>query len=232
MARFLRALQRNRWRFEDYGGIRVHFKPHLDGGGSTFGQDLITFLELQHMPRQRRVFEWCAGPGFIGFSLLSRGLAETLCLADINPEAIEACQRTISDNSLGERVSVYLSDGLKDIPTGERWDLVVSNPPHFADDRVGDLRSHDADWHLHREFFSSVSRFLNPSATIVLQENNRGSTAETFRPIIDEAGLTMIFAAEGRPQRTLYDRFYYVGVMRRGDQPPRWVKPLEEFSRA
>src|SRR5579862_2277461 len=62
----------NRWRSVNYGAIRVHFKKHLDGGGSSFGQDLVTFLELRGMPQQRRVFEWCAGPGFIGFSLLAR----------------------------------------------------------------------------------------------------------------------------------------------------------------
>ena len=60
----------NRWKSASYGDIRVHFKKHLDGGGRTFGQDLVTFLELHGMPQQQRVFEWCAGPGFIGFSLL------------------------------------------------------------------------------------------------------------------------------------------------------------------
>ena len=131
----------NGWAYARYGDTRVHFKKHLDGGGNTFGQDFIPFLEQRRMPRQRRVFEWCAGPGFIGFSLLASGLAETLCLADVNPEAVEACRRTIAESGLKERVCVYQSDNLTDIPTSERWDLVVSNPPHFADDWIGDLRS-------------------------------------------------------------------------------------------
>jgi methylase of polypeptide subunit release factors len=213
----------HRWKSTSFGGIRVQFKKHLDGGGSSFGQDLITFLQLRGMPQQQRVFEWCAGPGFIGFSLLGHGLAKTLCLADINPEAVEACRRTIADNGLTDRVSVYRSDGLKDIPAAERWDLVVSNPPHFIDDWIGDLRSYDDGWHLHREFFASIARFLNPGGIIVLQENNRGSTAEMFRPMIEQSGLAMVFVAECRPQRTLHDRFYYIGVMRRGDTPPAWA---------
>lgn len=213
----------NRWKSTNYGAVRVHFKKHLDGGGSSFGQDLVTFLQLRGMPPQQRVFEWCAGPGFIGFSLLAHGLAKTLCLADINPEAVEACGRTIADNGLTDRASIYRSDGLKDIPATERWDLVVSNPPHFIDDWIGDLRSYDDGWHLHREFFASIARFLSPGGIIVLQENNRGSTAETFRPMIEQAGLAMIFVAECRPQRSLHDRFYYIGIMRRGDIPPAWA---------
>jgi predicted RNA methylase len=215
----------NRWKTINYdGGVRVHFKKHLDGGGSSFGQDLITFLELRGMPRQPRVFEWCSGPGFIGFSLLARGLTESLCLADVNPEAIEACRRTIADNNLQTRVSLYHSDGLKNIPASERWDLVIANPPHFVDDWIGDLRSYDDAWRVHRDFFAGVASFLNPGAVITLQENNRGSTAETFRPMIERSGLTTTFVAECRPQRTLHDRFYYIGIMRRGDKVPAWAR--------
>jgi tRNA1(Val) A37 N6-methylase TrmN6 len=151
----------NAWKHISYGSTKVYFKKHLDGGGNDFGQDFIPFLTLRQMPRQRRVFEWCAGPGFIGFSLLAHGFAETLCLADINPQAVEACHRTVRDNQLADRVSVYLSDNLTDIPASEEWDLVVGNPPHMPDDYIGDLRTHDEEWHIHRNFFGAVERFLN-----------------------------------------------------------------------
>jgi hypothetical protein len=140
------------WRKRSFGGVRVHYMKHLDGGGSGFGQDYVSYLQGRGMPRQARVYEWCSGPAFIGFSLLGHGLAETLCLADINPEAVEVCRRTIADNRLEDRVAVYHSDNLKDIPASERWDLVVSNPPHFVDDLIGDLRGHDPDWSIHRGF--------------------------------------------------------------------------------
>ncbi len=117
-ARHLKPLVRRleRWDQERYADVSVHYKSHLDGGGSSFGQEYIPFLKDRGMPRQARVFEWCAGPGFIGFSLLGFGLAETLCLADVNPQAVAACRRTIAANGLADRVSVYLSDNLRDIP--------------------------------------------------------------------------------------------------------------------
>jgi SAM-dependent methyltransferase len=213
----------NSWKQVDYCGTRVHYKKHLDGGGSEFGQDFIPFLTLRNMPRQQRVFEWCAGPGFIGFSLLAHGLAETLCLADVNPEAVEACRRTIAGSSLADRVSVCHSDNLNAIPDTEHWDLVVGNPPHFVDDWIGDLRTYDHDWRLHRSFFQAVGRFLKPGGVIVLQENNRGSTDKTFAPMIEASGLSTVFVAECRPQRTSYNRFYFIGIMHRGDTPPAWA---------
>src|SRR5215467_1736635 len=114
-----------------FKGIQVSYKDHLDGGGRGFGQDFIPLLQHFGLPRQARAFEWCSGPGFIGFSMLAHGLCETLCLADINPESVQACRRTIADNALSDRVAVYCSDNLQDIPAAEKWDLVVSNPPHF-----------------------------------------------------------------------------------------------------
>jgi predicted RNA methylase len=213
------------WRQATYAGIRVHYKTHLDGGGTYFGQDFIPFLRNRNMPKQWRAFEWCAGPGFIGFSMLGHGLCDTLCLADINDLAVDACKRTIDDNALAGRVSAYHSDNLKNIPASERWDLVVSNPPHFDDPYFEDeLRAHDPGWRIHREFLADVGKFLKPDGVIVLQENNNGSTAETFREMIEASGLQIVFVDGCAPQRTPDHRFYYIGIMHKGATPPAWAK--------
>jgi methylase of polypeptide subunit release factors len=206
-----------------YSGLRVSYKPHLDGGGSTFGQDFIPLLRERGMPKVERAFEWCTGPGFIGFSLLAHGLAETLCLADVNPDAVTACRRTMARNALESRVTVYLSDNLKDIPVSEQWDLVVSNPPHFVDTSFGQLRYHDPEWRVHRGFFNGVSRHLKPGGVVVLQENNAGSTPKTFAPMIAEAGLKLVFVQNASQQRTERSRMFYLGIMRAGDTAPGWA---------
>jgi len=210
------------WHVAPCGGIRVHYKDWLDGGGRSFGQEMIPFLRGRGMPRQTRVFEWCAGPAFIGFSMLGHGLCEKLCLADINPVAVTACRRTIADNGLGGKVTVYHSDNLTAIPIEERWDLVVGNPPFF-DNGAFHLRAHDRGWRLHREFFATIGRFLRPGGIIVLQENNLGSTAETFREMIETAGLAIVFVDGCAPRRTPDSRIYYIGAMRRGDVAPAWA---------
>lgn len=217
------------WRKAHYGDLHVYYKKHLDGGGTYFGQDFIPLFQSWGMPKQRRAFEWCAGPGFIGISMLANGLCETLCLADINPEAIEACRRTIHANDLASRVSVYESDNLRDIPKHEKWDLVVSNPPHFDDGYYeAELRAHDPGWHLHRAFLLDVGSFLNPDGVIVLQENNNGSTAATFIPMIEEAGLETVFVNNEIPELTSEHRFFYIGIMHRGAVVPQWAKRAAE----
>jgi methylase of polypeptide subunit release factors len=206
-----------------FGGVRVSYKPHLDGGGSTFGQDFVPLLRKRNMPKVQRAFEWCTGPGFIGFSLLGHGLCDTLCLADVNPEAVAACRRTIARNGLAAKASVYLSDNLKDVPATGQWDLVVSNPPHFTDSGIGHLRYHDPDWRLHRGFFGGIGRHLKPGGVVVLQENNAGSTPATFTDMIAQTGLKTVFVQDASETRTEKPHMFYLGIMRAGDDVPAWA---------
>lgn len=212
------------WRHKNLNGIRVNYKHHLDGGGYHFGQEYIPYLKNRGMPQMERTFEWCAGPAFIGFSLLGAGLTRTLCLADINPEAVDVCRHTIRDNSLSDKINVYLSDNFAGIPASEQWDLVVGNPPHYPDEFVGQLRAHDPDWKIHRSFFAGVERHLKPGGVIVLQENSQGSTAETFTEMISAGGLKTIFVEYGPRKRTRFGHIYYIGIMRSEDAVPEWAQ--------
>jgi hypothetical protein len=88
------------WRHAQYGDIRVHYKDHIDGGGSNTGIAFPPLFRDLGMPRQPRVFEWCAGPAFIGFALLAYGFCDTLCVADINPEASRHAAAPLSKTAL------------------------------------------------------------------------------------------------------------------------------------
>jgi len=219
LRRWLRPYSRVR-----YGDIDVYYKRFLDGGGTDFGQDFIRLFGARRVPRQSRLFEWCAGPGFIGFSLLAHGFCETLCLADINPAAVRAARLTVRRNRLANQVTVYRSDSLRDIPATECWNVIVSNPPHFDDAAFkNEIRAYDRDWHLHRDFFRDAPRFLAPGGVIVLQENNQGSTAETFRPMAAAAGLRVVFVENCRGTLTSQPNYFYVGIIRAGDAAPLWT---------
>lgn len=179
------------------GGIDVSYTQDLDGGGARYGQDYIGFVarELGH---KSRGFEWCAGPGFIGFSLLGHGLVDSLCLADVNPAAVDACNDTIRRNGLESVVDVYVSDSLDGIPAGEQWDLVVGNPPHSG---TAEVRTEikrppviyqDVGWQLHERFYDSVGKHLAPGADIVIQENLRFSSLDTFRDMLERNELEIV----------------------------------------
>jgi len=197
------------YKIAKYRDIDVYYSDDLDGGGSSFGQCYIPVVEKM-FGKVGRVFEFCGGPGFIGFSLLANGLCESLCLADVNPHAIRAVEKTIEKNNLQGKVSVYLSDGLNAIPDNEKWDLIVSNPPHFQDDYQESLRHFDRDWEIHRGFYSHISTFLNPGGSILIQENFEGSDQHSFDEMITNNELIKCASFMGsEPYRKNYIDTYY-----------------------
>jgi len=158
------------------GGLDVAHLPTLDGGGPR------SWPHVTRMIRERigpvgHAFEWCAGPGYMGFALLGAGLCERLTLADINPVAVEACRETIRVNGLEALVNVYLSDNLRDVPKSEQWDLIFGDPPHFPaplQRHIDDgflLRSVDQDWHIHRAFFEQLPPHTKPGTRLFLTES-------------------------------------------------------------
>ena len=134
-----------------YKGIAVSYEPHLRGGGDNCGQQFRSVVKTTIGPVEH-AFEYCAGCGFIGFSLLAYGFCRKLTVADVNPEAVRCLKETVKENGLEDRVSVYLSDALADIPRTERWDIVVSNQPHLLSTKAEyqkNIKAYDPDFSVH-----------------------------------------------------------------------------------
>jgi len=203
---------------DHYNGIRVFSARRLAGGGRAYRQEYLNTLEK--LPAVNRIFEWCAGPAFIGFSLLGAGHCNTLCIADINPENVEVCQRTIRENGLEGTVSVYLADCFDGIPETEKWDMVVGNPPHHLGDREEHkvkagithkgkkwIVSHDYKWETHRKFYIGLYKHLKEDGLSLIYENGVGSKPSDFIPMAKQGGL---YAAYTTP--TGRNPFYYFGT--------------------
>lgn len=169
----------NRLRVWSDGGLEVYFRKNLDGAGRLFSPTFLNFVKSRHREPIPKVFEWCSGPGFIGFSLLAAGACRKLCLADVNPRAVECIARTVRANRLQDRVTYYVSDSFDSIPANEVFDVVVANPPFYSSLNPGhplykllehDLRPYDRDWRAHEKFYSSVAAHLNPGAMLYIME--------------------------------------------------------------
>ncbi len=178
-----------------YNNIEVVYLDHLMGGGDWFGQQFIPVVK-EKIGRVNHIFEFCAGPGFIGFSLLANDLCDKLTLADINSEAVEVCKETIRNNNLESKVSAYISDCLDNIPETEKWDLVVGNPPHvFCADESQykkNITLFDPNFKIHRKFYQDIRKFLKPSGSILLQEHRESTGIDDFKEMIEENGLKII----------------------------------------
>lgn len=193
------------------GGVDVFHTKDLAGGGEIFGQDFVNVVAERSGPVER-AFEWCCGPSFIGFALLGRGLCRTLCGADVNPKAVAASNYSARRNGLSERTTLYLSDGLRDIPASERWDLVIANPP-MAREPSPNFPGHprlsvDAGWRLHEDFYSGLAAHLKDGGRALVQETRSHSCADDFRPMIEAGGLEVEAVLDNK----IHSDIYYLSV--------------------
>ena len=173
-----------------YAGITVFDRPEHHQGGLAFGRDVPRILNELGIGRCARLCEFCAGPGYIGYSLLASGWCETLALVEIDPAAVAVARRTAAHNGIVHRVAVHESDVLDAVPDTERWDVVVANPPHFLPD-PDEPPSHqrfDADWDVHRRFYAGVKRHMSPGGVVVMIENVAGSDPDLFAQMIRAGG--------------------------------------------
>jgi len=196
--------------FIDCGGIEVAHLANLDGGGPRTWPDFVRMTK-EHVGPVNHAYEWCAGPGYIGFALLGSGLCEKLTVADINPDAVAACRETVRRNGLEDRVNVYLSDNLAGIPATEKWDLIIGDPPHFPaplQRHIDDgfvLRSVDHDWNVHRGFFGTVKQHTKPGTHLLLSESRvAGDNEELIVGMVENAGFELQGPIWEYPERTRY----------------------------
>jgi len=204
--------------------ITVYYHPSLDGGGTDFGRRYVPVLKNIYKNKKfNSCFEWCSGPGFIGFDILSSGVCDQLYLADIYGPAMDAVSQTIDGLPAHYQNKVHRAKikGIKDLPKDWKFDLVVSNPPHWnppaiktmitelrwCPDRIGD----DLGWQIHKEFFDNIGPHLNDDAVILLQEQSYASGPEMFKSMIEDAGLT-ITECYWEPTN---DAFYYLEVKKK-----------------
>jgi tetratricopeptide (TPR) repeat protein len=183
----------------NYPGISVLYTNDLNGGGPRLVDDYLNFIKKRY-GHVDKLFEWCAGPGYLGYAMLAHNLTNRICLADINPKAIHYANMTRKENCLEDRVEIYESNNMDKIPEHEKWDLVIGNPPHYGgpSDYFSevDRRGWDKNWNIHRRFFAEVGPHLKPEGRlcIVEWEDDKvdfASTPDLFIPMLEENGLML-----------------------------------------
>jgi methylase of polypeptide subunit release factors len=180
--------------------IQVWCDGEMDGGGLNFGQEYVPVIKtLYPGKRFNNCLEWCAGPGFIGFALLSYDLIHNLYLAEIFKPAVLACEKTIThlpEKYRDRTIKPMHLDTVADIPVDTKFDLIVANPPHwnwavapYVAEYFSDRINADNDWKIHQNFFENIKKNLAQDGVILLQEAAWASGPETFRGMIESNGL-------------------------------------------
>jgi len=85
-----------------------------------------------------RILDLCTGSGCIGITCAHTFGEAEVVLADLSADALAVAESNIEAHGLQDRVEARWSDGFEGMP-GERFDLIVSNPPYVDAEDMADL---------------------------------------------------------------------------------------------
>ncbi|MBX3689026.1 50S ribosomal protein L3 N(5)-glutamine methyltransferase [Dokdonella sp.] len=85
-----------------------------------------------------RALDLCTGSGCIGIAMSAHNPDWLVDLVDISEEALALARENVAFQDVGERVRVIRSDLFASL-AGERYDLIVSNPPYVTEQEFAAL---------------------------------------------------------------------------------------------
>lgn len=135
------------------------------------------WVEPEHV---EHILDMCTGSGCIGIASLQACPNASVDLVDISPGALEIANQNIALYDLQDTVRTIQSD-LFDGLAGEKYDLIVSNPPYvdkiemealpeeFKQEPALGLAAGDDGLDLVRKILAQASEYLNDDGTLIVE---------------------------------------------------------------
>lgn len=190
--------------------VTIEYEKELDGGGTWMTPAFIYALEKYYPNRKfTNGLEWCSGPGFIGFEIMSREICANFDFMDLHKPALDNVKTTIKNNNLTQHIECHLVDEIVKLPA-KKYDLIIGNPPHYTDVHFPEQRSSidcyrrtmDIDLKIHREFYKNIPNYLTDTGVIITSGTYMhrkqhdipevGIHFHRFYPLIKDSGLKLI----------------------------------------
>ncbi len=146
--------------------------------GFKYGIDSVLLSHFVDAKAYKNVLDMGSGTGIISFLLYSRQLCENIIGIDIQDSYVEMSNRSVEMNSI-DNVTFISGDfcNLKSFFSAESFDMIVSNPPYFLENR---MLSGSEDKRISRFEIKMTMEELFKNASYALK--NRGEFYLVHRP--------------------------------------------------
>lgn len=155
-----------------------------------------------------RILDLCTGSGCIGIACAYAFPEAEVVLADLSFDALEVANINIERHELGERVYGVQGDGFDGLP-GQRFDLIVSNPPYVDAEDFADMPDEyqhepelglacgDDGLDLVRRMLAEAADHLTEKGSLIVEVGNSQVHVEALYPEVDFTWLDFEYGGHG-----------------------------------
>ncbi len=90
--------------------------------------------------RKFKILDLCCGSGAIAVSLAKYLENALIWAADLSSKAIEISRLNAKNMGVEDRIKFYCGNLFESLPAGERFDIIVSNPPYIPSSEIEKLQ--------------------------------------------------------------------------------------------
>jgi len=145
------------------------------------GEFLAEFLSNQNLSGEPKVLDLGTGCGILAIAAAQK--TRNVVAVDINPEAVRCARINVILNGLEERVKVLAGD-LFDPVRGERFDLVVFNPPYLMGEPATPFEQSLFSRDIAERFASRLDQQLSAEGSALLLLSERGTPQRFLRELV------------------------------------------------
>lgn len=175
---------------------------------SPIGELIERRFEPWLAKKPARILDMCTGSGCIGIACAYEFLEAEVVLADISFDALEVANRNIEHHGLDDRVYTVQSDGFDELP-GQRFDLIVSNPPYVDAEDFADMPE---EYHhepalglacgsdgldLVRRMLAEAADHLTNCGSLIVEVGNSQEHVKALYPEVDFTWLEFVEGGHG-----------------------------------
>ena len=128
---------------EEFYGLTFEVNKHVLIPRPETGE-LVDWIIREHKYGRVRILDIGTGSGCIAVSLAKNLEGAEVVSWDVSEKALQVAERNCRRN--GVRVTLEQRDVLLASPAGERFDVIVSNPPYITEAEKQDMEANVLDW--------------------------------------------------------------------------------------